>query len=75
MTLILIVDPISEILIHSVHIFDKKSKNNFDAYFKGEQIARGHALDRILVRENFSTVMDPGEEVPVPVELVRSCLK
>jgi len=75
MTLILIVDPIAELLIHSVHIFDKKSKNSFDAYFRGEQIARGHALDRILVREKYCTIMDPGDEVPVPVEMVRSCLK
>lgn len=73
MTLVIVVDPITETLIHSVHIFNKDSKKRFDEFFKKEQSDRGHNLDRVLIREKFSTLMDPKDEVPVPVDLVRSC--
>jgi len=71
MTLVIVVDPVSELVIHSVHIFSKDHKKRFDAFFTKEQKDRGHNLDRILVREKFSTIMDPKDEVPVPVELIQ----
>lgn len=72
MTLVVVVDPVTELVIHSVHIFHKDHKKRFDTWFTKEQKDRGHNLDRVLVREGFTTIMNPKDEVPVPVELARS---
>ena len=41
MTLVIVVDPVSELLIHSVHIFHKDHKKRFDTWFTKEQKDRG----------------------------------
>lgn len=68
MTKVLIIDPKSEILLHSLQIINKESVKRADSYIASEQKFRGVTLERILIREGLVTIMEPGDVIPIPVE-------
>jgi hypothetical protein len=68
MTKVVFIDPKDEMVIHSVEVYNKESKKRVDAFYKEQSRVRG-LVERILIRENLVTIMEPGDEIPIPVEL------
>lgn len=68
MTKVIIIDPKSEIVLHSVQIINKESVKVVDSYVASEQKFRGVSLERILIREGLVTIMEPRDVIPIPVE-------
>jgi hypothetical protein len=68
MTHVIFIDPVLEMVLHSVHIHDKASRTQADNYRKKEEAARNYPLERVLIREKLITIMDLKDEIPIPVE-------
>jgi hypothetical protein len=68
MTKVLLIDPRNEIILHTIQIINKESVKRFNNYEAQEVASRGYPLERILIREGFITVMEPRDEIPIPVE-------
>lgn len=70
MTLVIFVDVEDELIIHSLRIMDKQSKKNADNLYQEQSKARGHNLERILIRKGFASVMEIKDEIPIPTDLL-----
>jgi hypothetical protein len=66
MTRVLLIDPVLEITLHSVQIINKESVKRFNRYCSDEERARGYPLERVLIREKFISIMEVGQEIPIP---------
>lgn len=55
-------------LVHSIQVINKESVSRINTYEAREVASRGYPLERILIREGFITIMDPRDEIPIPVE-------
>lgn len=67
MTKVIIIDPESEIIIHSISIESKQIAKRVDQFWKDQEESRGHELERLLVRGGTVEIMDRTAAVPVPV--------
>lgn len=70
MTLIIFVDSEDEIIVHSLRIESKESKKRADNLYTEQCKARGHNLERILIRKGFASVMEIKDEIPIPTDLL-----
>jgi hypothetical protein len=66
MTSIIIVDPHDEKIIHNITIESKESAKRVDQFFREQEIARGHELERLIVSFGTVRIMDRNDPIPVP---------
>jgi hypothetical protein len=71
MTSIIIVDPHDEKIIHNIPVESKDSAKRIDKFFREQEIARGHELERVIVSMNTVRIMDREDPIPVPVITTR----
>ena len=71
MTSIIIIDPLDEKIIHNIQIESKDSAKRCDKFFRDQEIARGHELERIIVSMKTVRIMDRNDPIPVPVFTTR----
>jgi hypothetical protein len=71
MTSILIIDPRDEKIIHNIQVESKDSAKRIDQFFREQEIARGHELERVIVSMNTVRIMDRNDKIPVPVFTAR----
>jgi hypothetical protein len=67
MVKVIILDPVSEIVIHNVPIESKTGARWVDDFFRAEEEDRGHELIRVLMCERTVRIMERSMEIPVPV--------
>lgn len=71
MTSIIIIDPFDEKIIHNIPIESKNSARRADQFFREQEIARGHELERLIVSMRTVRIMDRDDQIPVPVFTAR----
>lgn len=71
MTCIVIIDPIDEKIIHNIPIESKDSAKRIDQFFREQEIARGHELERLIISGSTVRIMERDDKIPVPVYTAR----
>lgn len=67
MTRIILIDPKTELILHSISIETKGDSKRLDDYWHQEEFIRGYEVDRIIVSMGISRIMERTDPVPVPV--------
>jgi hypothetical protein len=67
LTHILLVDPKDELIVHNIPIHSKDSVRKVEKFWKEQEIARGHELERVLILGGRMEIMGREDKIPVPV--------
>lgn len=62
---IILVAPKQETFIHIIDIFDKNSVKKINEFIRLKSAEYGR-VDRILIQNGETRVMDPAEDIPLP---------
>lgn len=66
---IILIAPKQGIVVHSgMDIFDKESVKKIEAFIKNKEPQYGE-LERIILSMGTVRIMDPGEPIPIPLQL------
>jgi len=68
---IILIAPRAETFINMIDIFDKNSVKKINEFYRIKSAEYGR-VDRILVSNGETRVMDPSEDIPVPLVSARS---
>lgn len=63
---IITIDPRAELVIRSVNINSKEDASRLKDFIRQDTIERGE-LDRILISEGTTQILEPGDPIPVPL--------
>jgi hypothetical protein len=64
---VLLIDPVDECIVHNLSIETKKSVARIMEFWRAQEAARGHEIERVLVRGGTMEIMDRNDVIPVPV--------
>ncbi len=70
MTRVVLVDPYSEIIVHSIPITRKDDLKKIEALMQQQKAETGHTPDRWIIQGGDSWKLNPGEEIVIPAEPV-----
>ena len=70
MTSILIIEPKTEIIVHHIPVYDNSDVRKIQSFMeqkKREYEGRGLSLEMVLINMGMVRVMEPGDNIPVPL--------
>lgn len=73
MTRILLIDPILELILHSIAIETKADGQRLDYYWHREERTRGYEIMRVLVSCQTVRIMERDDPIAVPVQNAGQC--
>jgi hypothetical protein len=71
MTRVILIDPESELIIHSIPIETRESACRCENLQKDLETARGHELERVIVSMHTVRIMDRNDPIPIPLMSTR----